>query len=142
MEDAFYLQQSFSERIGSNLVVIPGNWHWDSEDKDGRPATPNRNALSDWNTVIADAKRRWEKGPEAALEPLFSCYEMLTSHPCFKHITPLVQYASAFYKATGPDFEDAQFQRWNRAVDAGLLDFCERVVSTDDVLSQIYQVRI
>ncbi|KZV76699.1 hypothetical protein PENSPDRAFT_747573 [Peniophora sp. CONT] len=131
-----YLEQSFSEKIRSDVIILPGNWNFE-EDRD---QTPRRDAHSEnLDSAFVDARKRWEKGPKAALEPLFTFHEKLTSKPCFSNMTPLLHYASAFYDATGPGFKDSSFERWNRAIDAGLLDFCEQVVSTDDVLSQVYQ---
>lgn len=135
---ARHLQESFAEKIRRDVVVLPGGWPTtDPTD------TPDTAALSRrLDSAFADARRRWKKGPEAALEPLFTLHEELTLHPGFPNITPLAYYAAALFKATGPDLEEPGFGRWKRLIDVGLLDFCERVVSSDEVLSQIYQVSI
>lgn len=137
MERHVDLHEPFAQKITRNIAVLPRGWPT-AEERNEKPDHAVLSAALD--SAIADAQKRWEKGPKAALEPLLTLHEQLTLYPSFSNMTSLMQYATAFYKATGPDLTDTGFERWNRAVDAGLLDFCEQVISNDDVLSQIYQV--
>ena len=139
MPDPFYLRQPFSEKIRTDEVVLPGGWHIESEDE--LPSREERTRSLD--AYFSDARRRWQDSAQAALEPLFTLHNELTLHPCATRLVSLVYYATAFYDETGPEFEDAESnERWQLAIDAGLLDFCQQVISTDEVLSQIYQVII
>ena len=132
-----HLRESFAEKIKRDVVVLPGGWTADGEDM-----KPNEAAFAGrLEAAFTDAKERWSRGPEAALERLVTLYETLSLQPNFLNMTPLVYYVSAFMNEAGYDLDEPGFARWKGLIDSGLLDFCERVVSSDDVLSQIYQVK-
>ncbi|VDC07499.1 unnamed protein product [Peniophora sp. CBMAI 1063] len=132
---ALHLRQTFAEKIRRDVVVLPGNWPQESPTESPTQATSSANLRS----AKADAEKRWGESPEAALEPLFRYHEALTIQPCWGNLTPLAYYAAVFFSAVGPDLEQHGLERWKSLIDAGLLDFCERVLSKDDLLSQIYQ---
>ena len=138
MDESERIRKSFAHEITRNVAILPRNWSMEGSQSKDRPTQEMFN--TSFESACADARKRWAKGPDAALEPLIRLYRELNRHPCFPNQTELMAYAAAFYLEAGPTTRGAGFERWHRAVDAGILDFCEEVLSTDDVLSQIYAV--
>ncbi|VDC07231.1 unnamed protein product [Peniophora sp. CBMAI 1063] len=136
MNDGMDFDEPFAKKITREVVILPSGWSNVPVEQD--PEKTKARISQGLDRAYVDASERWEKSPEAALEPLFRLHDQLKMHPCGPNMSALMQYGAAFYKETGRNFANTGSERWYRAIDAGLLDFCQQVLDDDNTLSQIY----